>query len=75
LIDSRSRRVSPLGTSDSFWIILDSCEIKITVGSVILNGLAVHGSRSASLFLRDSGKSLPYGKGETPFSQWNLGDE
>ena len=75
MIDSRSRRVPLLVILGSFWIILNSCEIKITVGSVILNGLAVHGSRSASLFLRDSGKSLPYGKGETPFSQWNLGDE
>ena len=52
LIDSCSRRVPLLDTSDSFWIILDSCEIKITVGSVILNGLAVHGSRSASLLFR-----------------------
>jgi hypothetical protein len=75
LIDSRSRRVPLLVILGSFWIILNSCEIKITVGSVILNGLAVHGARSASLFFRGKGMCPPYGIWETPFSHWVLGDE
>jgi hypothetical protein len=78
LIDNRSRRVSLLSILDSFWIKLYSCEIKITVGSIILNGPAVHWVKSASLFLRGKtrwSKFLPCGIGETPFSRWVLGDE
>ena len=78
LIDSRSRRVSLLSILDSFWIKLYSCEIKITVGSIILNGPAVHWAKSASLFLRGKtrwSKSLPCGIVVTPFSRRVLGDE
>ena len=78
LINSRSKRVSFLSILDSFWIKLYSCEIKITVGSIILNGTAVHWVKSASLFLSGKkkwSKSLPCGIWETPFSHWVLDDE
>jgi hypothetical protein len=77
-IDSRSRRVSLLSILDSFWIKLYSCEIKITVGSIILNVAAVQWVKSASLFLNGKkrlSKSLPCGIAETPFGRWVLCDE
>ena len=50
-IDSRSRTVSLLSILDSFSIKLYSCEIMITVGSIILNGAAVRWVKIACLFL------------------------
>ncbi len=56
---------------DSFWIKLNSCEIKITVDSIILKG-AVQCAKSASLVARgrtrrDDSLSA-WGKGEMRFS-------